>query len=260
MCGMARGRCQTHSRLANCTLVDCFHLLYVYLTSSVRVSFYQMVSFTQLKWISGRWVACTDKLLVSLPKQFPAISWSTSFSLKEARLVPSLPTPLYLMYVFRVVTSSIWLRKKKIVVPNIFFCKLFIRIVHFSYFLALQRSLVATILQIWLSFPPCQFTSPQEWLTAGGQTSCLSTWHKLTCAFDEREILLSEVWLLILLLGSPMSFGRNFLVLHIVPQASIPFLSNSLKSGTLVYQLSTNNLSLLWKWQKRFQRQKLPKL
>ena len=54
MCGMARGRCQTHSHLANCTLVDCFHLLYVYLTSSVRVSFYQMVSFTQLKWISGR--------------------------------------------------------------------------------------------------------------------------------------------------------------------------------------------------------------
>ena len=107
MCGMARGRCQTHSRLANCTLIDCFHLLYVYLTSSVRVSFYQMVSCTQLKWISGSWVACTDKLLVSLPKQFPAISWSTSFSLKEARLMPSLPTPLYLMYVFRVVTSSI---------------------------------------------------------------------------------------------------------------------------------------------------------
>lgn len=126
MCGMARGRCQTHSHLANCTLVDCFHLLYVYLTSSVRVSFYQMVSFTQLKWISGRWVACTDKLLVSLPKQFPAISWSTSFSLKEARLMPSLPIPLYLVYVFSVVTSSIWLRKKKIVVPNIFFCKLWV--------------------------------------------------------------------------------------------------------------------------------------
>ena len=36
-------RCWTHTHLANCTLIDCFHPLYVYLTLFVGVSFHRMV-------------------------------------------------------------------------------------------------------------------------------------------------------------------------------------------------------------------------
>ena len=62
----------------------------------------------------------------------------------------------------------------------------------------------------------------------------LPLWRKSDSPLT-RLLTCSHCW-------STMSWGRYFLFPLTVPQALIPFFSSSRKRGTLVYQLSTNNL------------------
>lgn len=155
------------------------------------------------------------------------------------------------MYAFRAVTSRIW---KKIFLYQIFpFIsreQVAIRwspkstpphmgIVDFNYcakFFVCHRPSDLTFLSTWPISKPSGIVD-SRW------TNFLSfhvTQTKLSLCWKRGSPLFSL--LTCSLLRSTMSFGRNFLFPLTVPQASIPLLSSSKNSGTLVYQLTTNNL------------------